>query len=70
MKPLRKEVKRHRWKMIGHILGQDKRTDCNDMDVQREKEERKNVAPTKGQRSKRQHFLFTLRWYNLLNQFV
>ena len=22
------------------------------------------------QRSKRQHLLFTLRWYNLLNQFV
>ena len=37
----------------------------------RAKSERRtsDEAPTKGQRSKRQHLPFTLRWYNLLNQF-
>ena len=29
MKPLSKEVKQRRWKIIGHILRQDRRNDCN-----------------------------------------
>ena len=29
MKPLSKEVKRRRWKMIGHILRKDQKGDCN-----------------------------------------
>ena len=29
MKPMSKEVKRPRWKMIGHILRQDQNSDCN-----------------------------------------
>ena len=29
MKPISKEVKRHGWKMIGHILRQDHNSNCN-----------------------------------------
>ena len=29
IKPLSREVKRHRWKMIGHILKKDQKDDCN-----------------------------------------
>ncbi len=29
MKPLSEEVKYHRWKMIGHILRNDRNDDCN-----------------------------------------
>ena len=29
MTPLSKEVKQRRWKIIGHILRQDRRNDCN-----------------------------------------
>ena len=29
MKPMSKDVKRRRWKIIGHILRQDQNSDCN-----------------------------------------
>ena len=45
MKPLSKGVKQHRWKMIGNILRQDKRNDCNTVITWMPKGKRKKGRP-------------------------
>ena len=45
MKPMSKEVKQRRWKMIGHILRQDQNSDCNIVMTWAPEEKRRSARP-------------------------
>ena len=45
MKPMRKEEKQRRWKMIGHILKQNQNSDCNIVMTSAPEGKRRRVRP-------------------------